>query len=357
MKSLEISFRKKALAVGLLSIFGLHGTAYADSNIKVLDWSGYEDSGFFASYVAKYGEDPQYSFFADEEEAFTKIRAGFDADLAHPCIGSVQKWTDAGLIKPLDTSRIKDWDKILPSIKNIKSIMQDGKVMMLPFDWGNEGLIYRTDKISSDTISINTMVDPRYQGQLSLPDIVTSAYGLASLAIGMRDWSEMTEEQFDQASAWLRKAHKNVRFYWSDPGQLDQALTSGEVLMGWGWNGTVQNLQANNTDVVMMQDTDKGLSTWVCGYVQLNNGKASDDEVYDMLNSLASTESGKYLIEAWGYAHANTEAYTAADQEIVKGYGYEDPEKFIKGTLVTGVLPQSIETKMIKEFERIKAGF
>jgi putative spermidine/putrescine transport system substrate-binding protein/spermidine/putrescine transport system substrate-binding protein len=277
--------------------------------------------------------------------------------LAHPCIGSTRKWADAGLIQPLDTSRINNWDSLLPSIKNVEGISKDGKVWMLPFDWGNTGLIYRTDKISEDKISLDMMIDPSYEGKVSMPDIVTSAYALAALAIGLRDWTEMTDEQFEQTSAYLRKVHKNVRFYWSDPGQLDQALASGEVLMGWGWNQTATNLQANNTPAVMMNDIDKGLSTWVCGYVHLTNGAASEDEVYDMLNALSDVGSGKYIIEAWGYAHANADSYGIADPKIVKKYGYENPADFINGTLITATLPADLEAKMIKEFERIKAGF
>ena len=41
----------------------------------------------------------------------------------------------------------------------------------------------------------------------------------------------------------------------SGPGQLDQALASGEVEMGWGWNQTELKLLSNNTPATMMKDT------------------------------------------------------------------------------------------------------
>ena len=61
----------------------------ADSELIVFDWGGYEDEMFFQDYMKKYGEAPTYSFFSDEEEAFQKVRAGFRADLGHPCSQSV----------------------------------------------------------------------------------------------------------------------------------------------------------------------------------------------------------------------------------------------------------------------------
>jgi len=358
MSTLKQGTAGKVLSAAILAagLWQASATAAA-SHIRVLDWSGYEDPGFFHNYVDKYGSAPDYSYFADEEEAFNKLRSGFKADLAHPCVGSTRKWADAGLIQPLDVSRIKNWDALLPDIKAIHGISSDGKVWMLPFDWGRTGLIYRTDQISSDAISLDLAASPEYQGKVAVPDIVTSAYAMAAAAIGVRDWRSMTDEQFDQASAYLRRVHKNVRFYWSDPGQLDQALASGEVLMGWGWNQTELNLQANNTPARMMTDPDKGVSTWVCGYVHLTGGEAPDDEVYDMLNALTDPTSGKYIIEAWGYAHANGEAYKLANPELVKKYGYENASDFIGKSLPTVALPVELEAKMIKEFERIKAGF
>ena len=53
------------------------------------------------------------TFFADEEEAFQKIRTGFRADLAHPCSQSAVKWRKAGIIEPIDTSRLKNWSKVI----------------------------------------------------------------------------------------------------------------------------------------------------------------------------------------------------------------------------------------------------
>ena len=84
----------------------------ADDGLVVLDWSGYEDEGFFQKYIAKHGDVPTFSFFGEEEEAFQKLRAGFRADVSHPCSQSVSKWLEAGLLEPLDTSRIDLWDDV-----------------------------------------------------------------------------------------------------------------------------------------------------------------------------------------------------------------------------------------------------
>lgn len=328
------------------------------ADLTVFDWSGYEDTGFFGSYMEEYNEAPSYTFFGSQEEAFTKLQSGFTADLAHPCSDAVRKWVAADLIKPLDPAKLDHWDALLPQIKEVDGIMIDGEVYMMPFEWGNTGLIYRTDKIADDAISLQLLADPAYQGKVAIPDAASSAYALAALATGnAADYTKMSDEQFQEASDYLRKVHPNVRFYWSDAGQMDQAMASGELEMGWAWNQSELNLIWNDTPAKMMRDVDKGIATWVCGYVHLKSSTASDDQVYDLLNALSAKESGKYIIESWGYPHGNSEAFEIADQELIATYGFDDVDQFFEGSLFFDAVDPALEARMLKEFERIKSGF
>ena len=88
-----------------------------------------------------------------------------------------------------------------------------------------EEMFGETDKVSGEEISLQAAADPMYQGKVAIPDIVTGAYAMAAAATGVRDWTNMSEEQFQAATDYLRKLHKNVRFYWTDPGQLDALLS------------------------------------------------------------------------------------------------------------------------------------
>jgi spermidine/putrescine transport system substrate-binding protein len=348
---------KHTSAIAFAAMFAAPAFA-GGADLSIFDWSGYEDQGFFGAYMAKYGEAPSYTFFGSQEEAFTKLQSGFAADLAHPCSDAVRKWVAADLLVPLDSSRLNNWDKLLPEIKNVDGIVMDGNVWMMPFEWGNTGLVYRTDLIADDKISLQLMADPAYAGKVAIPDAASSAYALAALATGNKaNYTDMTDEQFQAASDWLRSIHPNIRFYWSDAGQLDQALASGEIEMGWAWNQTELNLIWNETPAKMMRDMDKGIATWVCGYVRLKSSTIPEDQMYDMLNALSDADSGKYIIENWGYPHANADAFAMSDPELVKTYGFDDPAAFFEGSLFFDAVRPDLEARMLKEFERIKAGF
>ncbi|MCB1386377.1 MAG: extracellular solute-binding protein [Nitratireductor sp.] len=331
-----------------------------DGDLIVFDWSGYEDPAFHPAYVEKHGDSPTFTFFGDEEEAFQKLRSGFKADLAHPCSQSVVKWREAGLLKPLDTSRIAAWNDILPGIKAMKDLMttEDGQAWLVPFDWGNTVVTYMTEKVKPEEVqSLKAFADPAFEGRVSIGDNVDDAYALASLALGITDWSTMSDEQFAQASDFLRQVHKNVRLYWTDNTELSQAMAGGEVDLAWAWNETAVTLQADGVPVAIKKDTDEGLSTWVCGYTLLADAPGSEDKAYDYLNAILEPRVSSYIVSEWGYGHSNAKGMEAIDQETLDSTGYGDVQAFVDKTLFQSPVPSELKQKMIAEFEKIKAGY
>ncbi len=324
----------------------------------VFDWPGYEDQNFFPAYMEKYGEPPTFSFFADEEEAFQKMRAGFKADLGHPCSQSVPKWHAAGLLKPLDTTKIAAWDDVMPEMRDLPGFNIDGEQYMLPLDWGATALTYRTDAVTPEqAATLQSFADPAFAGRVSIVDNVDDAYALGLLATGVTDWTNITDEQFEAASDFLRKVHENIRAYWQDGSELAQLMASGEVTLAWAWNETATTLQAEGHPVEMNRDTLEGSSTWVCGYVRLADGPASDEEVYDFLNAWLEERVAEYIVTEWGYGHSNGAGLAKMDQDVLKEAGFTDLAKYQDSTLVQSPLPFDMREKMIAEFEKIKAGF
>jgi len=324
----------------------------ADDGLIVLDWSGYEETGFFQAYIDKHGDNPAFSFFGEEEEAFQKLRAGFKADLTHPCSQSINKWRQAGVIEPLDISRIALWD----SVNEIKEKFKyDDGYYMLPADWGTTALTYRTDEVDEAKVgSLEIFLDPEFSGRVSLPDNVDDIYALAYLATGITDWTKANEDDFKRASAWLRKAHPNVRTYWADGAELGQLMTSGEVIIAWAWNETPTTLIADGQPIATNRETKEGSSTWFCGYANVKNSANSEDKAYDFLNAWLQTSSAKYIVNEWGYGHSNDAAMADIGNETLTEMGL--------GPISVPILAQTpmddrLHEMMIVEFEKIKAGF
>jgi spermidine/putrescine transport system substrate-binding protein len=333
----------------------------ADGDLTIFEWSGYEAPEFHPKYIEKYGDSPTFAFFGDEDEAFEKLRAGFKSDLAHPCSQSVVKWREAGLLQPLDTSKIRGWNDILPGLMAMKDLATtpDGQAWFMPWDWGNTALTYNSEKVDeADIVSLKAFADPKFKDRVSIGDNVDDAYALASLAIGLHDWTQMNEEQFKQASDFLREVHKNVRIYWTDNTEIVQAFTGGEVDLAWAWNDASVQASLAGAPIKIKRDTQEGISTWVCGYVHLKDAPGSAEKAYEFLSDVNDDPAvAKFLVNDWGYGHGNAKAMAEVDQAVLAEKGYLDVDKFVEKTLFQSPLSSDLKLKMIAEFEKIKAGY
>ena len=178
-----------------------------DGGLLVLDYPGFDNPAFHASYVEKHGASPTFSFFSDEEEAFQKVRSGFRADVAEICSGSVPKWTQSGIIQPWDTSRIEEFANLNSELSGNEIGAESEEVYFIPFYFGSTAIAYNPDEVpAEDVASLNVFLNPKYAQRMTLPDNVDDAFALAYLATGVTDWTDVTDDQFNAAADWLREA-------------------------------------------------------------------------------------------------------------------------------------------------------
>ncbi|MGH6931371.1 MAG: ABC transporter substrate-binding protein, partial [Dongiaceae bacterium] len=166
----------RALAAAGLAMVTLpvgNRAARAEDQVTYFTWSGYDVPEFFPAYGPKYGATPNLPIFADEEEAFQKLRAGFFADVVHPCSGRIKRWRDAGVIQPLDSSRLTNWPNVYEVLKSINGAADDGKQWFVPVDWGNTSVLYRADLVDVKEDSWGLLWDERYAGRLSIGNDIT----------------------------------------------------------------------------------------------------------------------------------------------------------------------------------------
>jgi spermidine/putrescine-binding protein len=343
-------------AAGVFLAYAFSPGAQAADDLTVFDWAGYDEPSLHPAYTAKHGGSPTFTFYGDDDEGFQKARAGYKADLAHPCLTTVNKWREAGLIEPIDTSRLASWNDMIPAFKELPGVSEDGKIWLMPFDWGNALLLVRTDLVPEADRTLDIFTNPKYKGRIAVSSSVDDVYGLALVALGMHKFEELDDpEKFKQANDYLKKVRDNQKLYWTDPTQLDQALASGEIVAAWAWN---QSLTVGQSNGVPLEAAMKaGTSTWICGYVNLADEPGSKDLAYDYLNALLDPQVGKYLLEVWGYGHSNTKSFSVADKAAVARFGYDDLDSFLEHSVFQTGLSVELQQKLADEFEKIKSGF
>ena len=335
-----------------------------DDSLQVFEWGGYELPEFFVPYVETYEAMPAFALFGEEEEALQKLRSGFRSDIAHPCVGSTRRWRDAGILQPIDTSRLSHFPDVFPSLKVLPgSIGEDGLTYFVAADWGNSSVLFRPDLAPEyvDTEdqkneSWAILFDEKYAGRLGIFDSVDGVMAVVGSVVGAEDPFDMTDAELEEATKLLRKQREILRYYWTDQTSVEQALAAGELVAAYAWNSAIVELKKQGVNVVYMNPKE-GIWTWVCGLVLLVDGPGDQDKAYDFIDAWISPASGKNLIEMYGYGHSNAKSFELVDPAILDNLGITDPDTMMANSRFFGEIKPEVREKYIALFDEIKAGF
>jgi spermidine/putrescine transport system substrate-binding protein len=342
-----------ALGVTLLQ----QGAQAADSGkLTYFTWSGYELPQFHSDFEKAHAGQVDISVFGDDDDALSKARAGFHPDLAHPCYDKLDRWKQAGLIQPLDPKRLKNRDQIFPVLQKLPGIVDaDGKVWMVPWDWGNTSILYRTDLVKNPEATWKMFFDPAspYAGKMATIDAVHDTPLVAALLAGVDPFKKMDDKQLEKVGAMLRQQRPLMSSYTTDMTSVEQSLASGELVAAMAWNASATALKKQNVPVAFMKPKE-GMLTWVCGMVMLKDAKHVD-LAYDFINARMNPDSGASLINEYGYGSASQAAFRQVPAAKLEELSLpNDPETMLRDTVLTRPIPSNDE--LAKLFERVKAG-
>lgn len=356
-----------SFGIGTTAVATMGGGALAetaDEHPVFFTWVGYDAPEFLVHYIAEYGSEPTYTFFADEDEAFAKMRAGFNPHVTFPCGPSLKLWNDAGLLAPIDTSLLSNWPDVFEVFKNAPNSVVDGQRLYVPEDWGQTSIIIRTDLApeyaNPEDQTWKALWDKKYAGRVSISDYSYEAFAIAALTLGIDPWN-MNEAERIQCEDALREQIPLNRLYTTSHTEQAQALASGELVIATGTNGLLSELteQAQNTEMEFAFGTPKeGALTWHCGLCI--HPAAIEDGLYershDIIDSFISPEAGAYEISNWYYGHSNAKSYDGFDEEFLRSIGQsKNVEEFLEGTAFQQTMNEP--EVLALRWEELKAGF
>jgi len=321
----------------------------------LFQWEDYMDPPFLADYEARFHEKPNVSIFADEDEAFAKMRAGYKPDVMGPCYYEFPRWQEAGLLQPIDTTRLKNWNKISPTLRNLPGIAAGpNKVWFVPHYWGNTSITFRTDLAPEyvKSQSWNILFDPKYKGRVSVLDGVDDTVPFIAHMIGV-DAYTMTPAQWLAVQAKLRALIAQTRFVSSDDTQLAQGLASGEIVAAMSWRVTYASLHKEGKPVAFMNPKG-GMFTYVCGLV-MHKDLSDEARALALIDSSIGDQAAAYTIEHIGDEPSNEEALKTVPNAVFENLGLgRDVETFLKA----GIFQRRLKNKnqIVESWTEIKSG-
>jgi len=352
-------FHAAMASIGLgLAMLPLARPARAAAKLTVFTWSGYDVPELIPRYIAKYGGPPEYSIFGSEEEALQKLLAGFVVDVMHPCSYNIKRWKDAGVLQPIDVSRLSEYTHIWEKFRTLPETSFDGQTYFVPYDIGTSSIIYRTDLVDPADVadpSWGLLFNEKYKGKLSMYDTDTTFVEIAGRVLGMeKDYLHLNDAQLGKIKALLIKQRDLMKFYWSDQTQMEQAVAAGELVAAYSWSASYKTLGENGVKVAYMTPKE-GLLGYCCGFVRHAESPGDEQAAYDFIDAMLDPESGKLLVEQ-GFFHSNERTYALVDQATLEALGAKDPAKTFAALTIDPEADEPYRSKYIALVNEVKAG-
>ncbi len=340
-----------ALAACVFGGMFLIGCAPRADQLVVLDWAGYELPEFWAPFAdANPGVAVDYSFFAEDAEAYAKLQTGFEADIIHPCSSWWGLYVENDLVRPIDIAKLSNWSGVHPELAQMGSF--DGVQYFVPWEWGYESLLVRSDMVAEVPDSWADLWDPQYAGHVALWDSGESNFAMTALSLGIDPWSA-TVEQRTQIQERLIEIKPNLLTYWVDYSEMAQLISSGDVwIAANAWPDAYGTLLDEGVDVQYIEPVEGRLG-WVCGY-GIAKGAKDVELAHDFLDALLAPASMAFLTDQYYYGAANVLSLQIADPGIVDLLDLDDPGVLAQKTVFFQTLTDEQREFMTSMWDEVK---
>ena len=324
----------------------------ASGPLTVLEWAGYDEPQYYQPFAANHPDgDIEFAYLDQDSDAYAKMQSGFQIDVVHPCSNWWGVWVQAGLVQPIDTTRLSNWSGISPKLAALGNF--DGQQYFVPWEWGFDSILVRTDKIEKMPESWGDLWDPAYAGRLSIADMPEVNHATAALALGIKDPWQTTPEQNEAIKQKLIELKPNVLTYWTGSTELSQLVASGDVWIASNvWPDTYGTLLDEGVQVEYLEPKEGRLG-WVCGYGISANAEHTD-LAYEYLDALISPESMAQEANDFWYGAANMDALPLIDESVVKLFELDDPT-VLDRTIFYETMSEEQRAEVTEMWDEVKA--
>lgn len=299
-------FMAGASAGAGLALFG--SSRQARAAVSEMVWATWDSNGrpdYFVPFEKATSIDVRPSYLTSDDAQFAALKTGSasDWDMVNPSLNGASRYVKAGVLKPLDMTKITNRSSLYPPFANSDKVQgEDGATYAVPYLWGLNPIIYRTDKIEGEA-SYSTLFDPKYKGQLAMRDYALESIAIAALHLGIpRDKAfSLSGTELAEAKKVLIAQKPLLRTYWQTIGDLTNLFATGEVNCAFSWRVPYDELKGKMP--VAMAKPKAGIMGW-CDCFAMPAGLSDEKTAvgYEFVNYLLGPDYSTLVAKGGNYA-------------------------------------------------------
>ena len=240
--------------------------------LNLIEWPYYSDPSFAKQFESQTGCKIHRKDAGSSNEMVALMRGGGGGgggqwDLVSASGDASLRLITGGDVQPVNVKLIPSWNNFIPTFKSPAHNTVSGVHYGVSLQWGPNVLLYRTDKVKPGVNDWAALYDPKYKGQITIPNnpiqIADAAFYLmhSQPDLGITDPYELNKKQFDATVNLLKQQRKLVKLYWNYDTDGRAAFANGDVSLGAIWPVDTLALQSKNVPVKEVIPSD-GATGW-----------------------------------------------------------------------------------------------
>jgi len=248
------------------------------------------------------------SLFATNDELFAKLKAGNPGfDVIVPSNEFVTRMSQAGLIIPLDHSKIPNKANILPDFQDVP--FDPGRKFSMPYTWLVLGIGYRKSKVQGVPDSWKYLFDSdKYKGRIAVIEESADLVRLSAKYLG-HSVNDIPEPMLGQIEKMLIKQKPFIKAFHQDNGQ--DMLLSGDVDVVLEYNGDIAQVMKEDPDLDFVVPKEGSLLNSDC--LCIPTGAPRPDNAHKFINYLLDANAGAAISKTILYPTPNGAARALMD--------------------------------------------
>jgi len=218
----------------------------------------------------------------------------------------MSRYIASNLVQPLDLTKIPNAAHMYPVFRDQELNKKDGKYYALPYYWGINTIVYRTDLMDEKPDWSVFFKGEKYKGKLAMRDYAVEGIMIAALYLGIpqKEIFSMDDRQLAECKKALIAEKALLRTYWTSIADLTNLFATGEVVCAFSWLPPYYDLSKQGVKIGLSLPKE-GVPSW-CDVLAIPTGVegAKLDAAYQLINYLLGPEYGLKLAFGGPYAQS-----------------------------------------------------
>jgi len=279
------------ILLSLILLFALSSCENDRSKLHLYGWEEVFSKEIIAEFEKRYDTTVIFDIYDSNETMYAKLRTGASGyDLIVPTLYFVEIMQKQGMLEEID------WDQI-PNVKNLDLnaiwlVPDNIKKNAFPFYLSYSGIGFRTDRITTPTISWHIFNSKEFSRRMTLLNDIREVIGAALITLGF-DPNTTNPEEIDHAKQLIINWKKHIAKFENE--QYKNGLATGEFFLSQGYSGEIMQVMEENPKINFLIPEEGSLISF--DFFAIPKGAKNKDLAMKFINFMYEPEiSAKNMI-------------------------------------------------------------